>query len=123
MKPITPIDPGQELGPTERIAVLCAPDVCKHDPKHPPLPVLVLGDVENEVVTRWRLTDEERAAVAAGADLWIWQTLGSGGFPPILPMFQAPRVGLSCPHCRHGKVHDREGTRCQFCPCDTGWKP
>lgn len=132
---MTPTDPsqGRELGPTERLIVLCAADVCPHEPKHQPLPALFLGDVSNSVLTRWELSDEERAAVASGADLWIWQEgVWLGSFPPILPTFEPPREGESCPECRHGKPHNRlalGGSRflgnvgCQFCPCVSGWIP
>lgn len=37
-------------------------------------------------ISRWRLTDEERAHIAAGGDLFIAQLNGNSALQPIMPM-------------------------------------
>lgn len=49
-----------------------------------PLPALVLEGEEKPVVSRWRLGDEERKKIAAGADILLTQNIFSGHV---------------CPHC------------------------
>jgi len=52
-------------------------------PEYNPLPALVLKTQERHVITRWEFSDEEREAIANGADLVI-QTLTFGhAFQPI----------------------------------------
>lgn len=128
MDPILPVDDPLELGTSERIVTLCSPETCTHDPKHRPLPILILGDSTGGVLTRWRFTDEERAQIAAGGDLWIWQELGDRGFPPILPTTERPLIGDSCPDCRHKQPHEREREDgsvglCWYCSCASAWVP
>jgi hypothetical protein len=45
--------------------------VAEHQSGVRPLPAWSLDDATTALMTRWHLTDEERAAIAAGADLWM----------------------------------------------------
>lgn len=64
MKPISPVMPGSE--PIEVV-------LGKDQPEYVPLPAVYLDTVACPMITRWELNDEERAAVAAGADIVLQQ--------------------------------------------------
>lgn len=75
--------------------------LAKDQPQYQPLPLIQLEGSEGRCISRWRLTDDERAAIAAGADLFIEQLTFNPGlrdpnrlYQPILPV-----VGLRdfCP--------------------------
>jgi hypothetical protein len=70
MQPVSPVMPG-----SESIEVVYG----KGQPEYNPLPAVYLDTPARPVITRWRLTDEERAAIAAGADIVL--TLLSFGTP------------------------------------------
>jgi hypothetical protein len=63
----------------------------KDQPEYIPLPAIrVNRDGAETIVTRWKLTDEEREAVASGADLWLEvMTIGQ----PLQPI----RIAMVCP--------------------------
>ena len=65
MTPVSPVMPGSE--PIE--IVLGA-----NQPEYIPLPAVYLNEVSCPMLTRWRLSDEERVAIAAGADVVMTQT-------------------------------------------------
>lgn len=65
----------------------------KDQPAYKPLPVARLHGMEGRVVSRWTLTSEERAQIAAGEDLYI-EVLTFG--QPLQPLL--PTVGL-LDHC------------------------
>ena len=48
-----------------------------------PLPVL---RTESCVMSRWKLTAEEREYIASGGDLFVCQLHGGGGLQPLLPI-------------------------------------
>ena len=54
--------------------------IAEHQEEFSNLPALVYP--EGSILTSWKMTDEERAAIFAGAELrlWVW-TLGP--FPPV----------------------------------------
>lgn len=61
----------------------------KDQPEYSPLPTLLSED-GCIVITRWTFTPEERAQIAAGADMWLSvMTFGS----PLQPL----RPSLKCP--------------------------
>lgn len=74
MKPVSPVIPGYE-----GLEIILAKD----QPQYEPLPVLVLCDPEQSMVSRWRLDDEERAAIAAGKDLLLFQFTFGKPFQPV----------------------------------------
>lgn len=56
----------------------------KDQPEYQPLPAaIVMREEGKAVVTRWQFTDEERAAIASGADLYL-ELLTFGG--PLQPV-------------------------------------
>ena len=63
----------------------------KDQPEYVPLPALRLITEEGiATVTRWRPSDEERAQLLAGADIWLQQLTGRGPLQPV-------KVGVECP--------------------------
>jgi len=62
MNPASPVMPG-----SEHIEVVFGKDQAEYDP----LPAVYLDTVSRTVVTRWRLNDEERMAIANGADIVV----------------------------------------------------
>lgn len=52
-------------------------------PEYTPLPTLVGGKPTMTFMSRWRFTDEERALIAAGADLYYSQLTFGSKFAPM----------------------------------------
>ncbi len=50
-----------------------------------PLPTVVLFGPEGRVISRFTFTPEERAAIAAGEDLYLSHLTFGGALQPILP--------------------------------------
>jgi hypothetical protein len=63
--------------------------IAKEQPPYRPLPVARLAGKKGRVVSRWNLTGEERARIAAGEDLYL-EVLTFG--LPLQPLL--PTVGL-----------------------------
>ena len=59
--------------------------LAEHQPQYQPLPIVRILGPEGRVISKWTLTDEERMAIAAGADLFIEQLTFNEYFQPILP--------------------------------------
>lgn len=55
--------------------------IAEHQEGVRPLPAWVTD--EGLVITRWRLTDEERQRITAGADLWLTILSGNAPLQPI----------------------------------------
>jgi hypothetical protein len=70
MNPVSPVMPGSEA-----IEVVYAKD----QPEYAPLPAVYLDTPSRPVISRWRLTDEERHKVIDGGDIVL--TLLSFGNP------------------------------------------
>ena len=66
--------------PPHQILVLA-----KDQPQYRPLPVAVLDGPRGRTISRWTLTPEERAAVAAGEDIYLEQLTFRTPLQPILP--------------------------------------
>jgi hypothetical protein len=60
MIPVSPVMPG-----SEDIEMVFG----KNQPQYIPLPAVYLDQPNRPVITRWRFTNEERAAIADGADI------------------------------------------------------
>jgi hypothetical protein len=60
----------------------------KDQPQYRPLPAIVIAGPDGRVITRWVLTDAERAQIAAGADLYIQQLTFGHALQPMLPTVQ-----------------------------------
>lgn len=74
MEAVSPIIPG-----SEQFEVVYAKD----QPEYHPLPVL---RTENTLVSRWRLTDQERERIAAGEDLFVCVMHFGQPLQPLLPV-------------------------------------
>ena len=59
--------------------------LAKDQPQYRPLPVALLPGMEGRMISRWTLTPEERAAIAAGEDLYLEQLTFGRPLQPILP--------------------------------------
>jgi hypothetical protein len=56
----------------------------KNQPEYMPLPALVGSLPNTNVISRWKLTDEERTAIAAGADIYTSQMTFGSLFQPLV---------------------------------------
>jgi hypothetical protein len=74
MTPVSPVVPGWE----EFEIVLG-----KNQPKYVSLPALFVDTPEHPMITRWRLSDDERAAIAAGGDIVLQQLTFRKTFQPV----------------------------------------
>jgi hypothetical protein len=74
MTPVYPVMPGS--GEIEIV-------LGKDQPEYIPLPAVYLDMDCRPMVTRWRFTDEEREAIANGADLVMQQLTFKQAFQPI----------------------------------------
>jgi len=55
----------------------------KDQPEYLPLPAVYLQTPELPMLTRWRLSEAERAQIAAGADIVLTQLTFNRGFAPV----------------------------------------
>jgi len=83
MEAVTPIVPGME-----DFEVVYAKD----QPEYTPLPAL---RTERSLVTRWKLSDEERRKIAEGSDLFIAVMHFGGPLQPLLPLIGSPDEAMS----------------------------
>lgn len=74
MNAVSPVMPGSE----PREILLGA-----NQPEYVPLPAVYLDVASRPMLTRWRFTDEERAAIAAGADIVLTQLTFGIPFSPV----------------------------------------
>lgn len=66
----------------------------KDQPQYRPLPVARLPGYRGVLISRWTLTPEERAAIAAGEDLYIQHLTFNNPLQPLLPTVGLPEL---CP--------------------------
>jgi hypothetical protein len=74
MIPVSPVLPG-----SESIEVIFG----ANQPEYEPLPAVYLDNAARPVITRWRLTDEERTDIANGCDIVLTQLTFCAPFQPI----------------------------------------
>lgn len=74
MNPVSPVLPG-----SESIEVVLG----KGQEEYIELPAVYLDNERMPMVTRWRLSDKEREAVTAGADIVMTQLTFRGNFQPV----------------------------------------
>jgi hypothetical protein len=74
MMPVSPVMPGSK--PIEKV-------LAEHQEEYIPLPMVYLDTKTRPVVTRWRFTDEERQAIASGADIVYTQLTFGELFHPV----------------------------------------
>lgn len=74
MESVSPVMPG-----SEEIEIVLGKD----QPEYTPLPAVYLNTPSVPMITRWRLTEEERIAVSSGADIVLTQLTFGNPFSPI----------------------------------------
>lgn len=78
MQPTSPVLPGSEF-----VEVVYAKD----QPEYQPLPVV---RTETCLVSRWKLSDEERKFIADGGDIYVVQMHFGQLLQPVCPMAETP---------------------------------
>jgi hypothetical protein len=70
--------------------------LAENQPQYTPLPIVQLRGPTGRVISRWILSDNERTAIAAGADIYLEQLTFNPGFHDRNRLFQPilPTVGL-----------------------------
>lgn len=81
MTPVSPVIPGLEAFEVS---------VGSAQKEFIPLPALIGQPPATSFISRWQLTDEERASIAAGADIYSIQSTFGGLFQPLLLMAAHP---------------------------------
>lgn len=74
MEPVSPVMPG-----SESIEIVLG----ANQPEYTPLPAVYLDTPARTMITRWRLTDEERLLIAIGADIVLQQSTFGNPFQPV----------------------------------------
>src|ERR1700722_17593746 len=74
MTPVSPVMPG-----SESIEIVLG----KGQPEYVELPAVYLDPPSRPMITRWRLTDEERGAISIGADIVLQQLTFQQKFQPV----------------------------------------
>jgi hypothetical protein len=74
MTPVSPVMPG-----SESIEIVLG----EGQPEYIPLPAVFVDSEERPMVTRWRLDEDERAAIANGADVVLQQLTFRQKFQPV----------------------------------------
>ena len=74
MESVSPVMPGSK--PIEIV-------IGEGQPQYDPLPVVYLEGDHRPMLTRWRLSHEERVAIAAGADIVLTQLTWGHAFQPV----------------------------------------
>lgn len=74
MTPVSPVMPGSE--PIEIV-------LGKDQPQYDPLPAVYLDTSSRPMITRWRLDEAEREAIANGADIVLQQLTFQQPFQPV----------------------------------------
>lgn len=74
MTPVSPVLPG-----SESIEIILG----RKQPQYIPLPAVYLDTPSRPMITRWRLSDEQREAVANGADVILQQLTFGEDFQPV----------------------------------------
>ena len=74
MNPVSPVMPG-----SESIEIVLGKD----QPEYTPLPAVYLDTETCAMVTRWRPSPEERAAIGKGADIVLQQLTFRSPFQPV----------------------------------------
>jgi hypothetical protein len=74
MTPVSPVIPGS--APIEIV-------LGKGQPEYEPLPAVYLDTRARNMITRWRLDEDEREAIANGADIILQQLTFRKEFQPV----------------------------------------
>lgn len=82
MQPVSPVLPAGSG---------CEVVYAKDQPQYNSLPTF---RTQTSVLSRWKLTDDERRHIAEGGDLFICMMNFGGPLQPVLPMAEDPDIGL-----------------------------
>lgn len=74
MHPVSPVMPG-----SESIEVILG----QGQEEYTPLPAVYVDTIARPMITRWRFSDEERKAIAEGADIVMQQLTFKNPFQPV----------------------------------------
>lgn len=74
MVPVSPVLPG-----SASIEIVLG----EGQPEYEPLPAVYLDNQARPMITRWRLTDQERSDIANGCDLVLTQLTFGSPFQPV----------------------------------------
>ena len=74
MTPVSPVMPG-----SESIEIVLG----REQPQYIPLPAVYLDNPARPMITRWRLSNEERDALLLGADIVLTQLTFENPFQPV----------------------------------------
>lgn len=74
MMPVSPVMPG-----SESIEIVLGKD----QPEYEPLPAVYLDTPYRPMITRWKLTEEERHLIVTGADIILTQLTCGEPFQPV----------------------------------------
>lgn len=88
MKPASPVIPGADL-----------PEIAygAGQQQYDPLPAVRLDGPEREIVTRWELTDEDRAAIAAGGSVYLHIYTFGLALQPVRLSTELPELDVLTP--------------------------
>jgi hypothetical protein len=81
MEAVSPVMPG-----SESIEIVLGKD----QPEYLPLPAVYLNQPTVPMITRWRLSEVERAQIASGADIVLTQLTFGSAFQPVNLQIVAP---------------------------------
>ena len=81
MKPISPVIPGE----THNEVI-----VAENQDEYQNLPSIQLQD--GSILTRWKLTDEEKAIIAETGDIYLIMWTGGKPVSPVLLMVEKPKI-------------------------------
>lgn len=84
MKPVSPVIPTSDLKEIK---------VAEHQPEYGTLPVVDCGD--GVILSRWKLTDEEKQVVAETGDIYIFMHTFGQPVMPILLQVEMPEVSAT----------------------------
>jgi hypothetical protein len=88
MKPVSPVLPDSGL-----------PEVAfgANQPEYMPLPAVCLDGAEGEILTRWELTDEDRARILAGGSVYLHIYTFGQRLQPVLLSTESPTLDVLTP--------------------------
>jgi hypothetical protein len=81
MQAVSPVMPG-----SKSIEIVLG----QNQPEYDPLPAVYLNQPGVPMISRWRLSDEERHAIACGADIVLQQLTFGHPFQPVNLQIVAP---------------------------------
>lgn len=118
MKQASPVLPGHENLIPETV-------FGEGQPQYQPLPAVIVPGPEGEVITRWEFSEEDRAAIAAGASLYLSVLTFGRTFHPVLLRIASPEEILAEPRRVDAPVQKRvlhkdlpgEHTQSEDCWC------